>query len=53
LELRERNRRDRVIGLARSQLEFVHRHFHYDLTIDTSAVTPMQGASLIKNRFGL
>jgi chloramphenicol 3-O phosphotransferase len=53
LELRERNRQDRVIGLARSQLKFVHRNMRYDMTIDTSAMTPMQGALQIKNQFGL
>jgi chloramphenicol 3-O-phosphotransferase len=39
--------------LARSQLEFVHRNTRYDITIDTSEMTPMQGALQIKNQFGL
>jgi chloramphenicol 3-O phosphotransferase len=53
LECREQRRRDRVIGLARSQLAFVHRNVRYDMTIDTSAMTPTQGALQIKNQLGL
>lgn len=53
LECRERSRADRVIGLARSQLEFVHRNIRYDMTIDTGSMTPMQGALQIKTQLGL
>lgn len=53
LEFRERNREDRVLGLARSQLEFVHRNRRYDMTIDTSAMTPLEGALQIKAQLGL
>ena len=53
LELRERNRRDRVVGLAQSQLDFVHRNMRYDLTVDTSAMTALQGALLMKKHLGL
>jgi chloramphenicol 3-O phosphotransferase len=53
LEARERSRGDRVIGLARSQIDFVHRNIVYDLTIDTSTVSPMHGASTIKQKLNL
>lgn len=53
LEQRERERGDRVIGLARSQLSFVHRNMPYDLTVDTTSITPAQGALQIKNMLSL
>jgi chloramphenicol 3-O phosphotransferase len=53
LECREQKRGDRVIGLARSQLAFAHRNVRYDMTIDTSAMTPTEGALQIKNQLGL
>ena len=53
LELRERNRRDRALGVALSQLDFVHRNIQYDLTVDTSAMTAMQSALLMKKQLGL
>jgi chloramphenicol 3-O phosphotransferase len=53
LEARERSRGDRVIGLARSQIDFVHKNIVYDLTIDTSTLSPMHGASKIKQKLNL
>ncbi|MDP9083840.1 MAG: chloramphenicol phosphotransferase [Pseudomonadota bacterium] len=53
LECREQKRGDRVIGLARSQLAFAHRNIRYDMTIDTSSMTPTEGALQIKNQLGL
>jgi chloramphenicol 3-O phosphotransferase len=53
LEARERERGDRMIGLARWQYERVHRDMTYDLEIDTSSPTPMECAELIKRRFRL
>jgi chloramphenicol 3-O phosphotransferase len=53
LEARERERGDRLIGLARWQYERVHRGMTYDLEIDTSIAAPMACAQLIKERFGL
>ena len=53
LEARERERGDRMIGLARWQYERVHRDMTYELEIDTSSATPMECAELIKRRFGL
>jgi len=53
LEARERERGDRMIGLARWQYERVHRDMTYELEIDTSNATPMECAELIKRKFGL
>ena len=53
LEARERDRGDRLIGLARWQFERVHDGMTYDLEIDTSLATPMACARLIKDKFGL
>lgn len=38
LEARERERGDRMIGLARSQYDLVHRFPDYDLSVDTGLV---------------
>jgi len=53
LETRERQRGDRMIGLARWQYDRVHAGMTYDLELDTSSATPMQCASLIKQQFRL
>jgi chloramphenicol 3-O phosphotransferase len=53
LEARERNRDDRLIGLARWQYNRVHKDMNYDLEIDTSGATPMECATLIKQEFRL
>jgi chloramphenicol 3-O phosphotransferase len=53
LEARERERGDRLIGLARWQYDRVHRNIRYDLEVDTSRATPMECAQRIKERFGL
>ena len=53
LEARERERGDRMIGLARWQYERVHKDMTYELEIDTSSATPMECAELIKRKFGL
>ncbi|MBA4096591.1 MAG: chloramphenicol phosphotransferase [Rhodospirillum sp.] len=53
LEARERERGDRLIGLARWQYDRVHRGKRYALELDTSNATPMECATLIKQRFGL
>lgn len=53
LEQRERQRGDRMIGLARWQVAHLHRRQVYDLEIDTSALTPLQVAERIKAAFGL
>jgi chloramphenicol 3-O phosphotransferase len=44
---RERARHDRTIGQAEAQFEVVHRGAHYDVEIDTSRVTPAEGAGLV------
>lgn len=53
LEQRERDRKDRMIGLARWQYERVHHGLTYDLVLDTSLLTPAQCAALIKEAFAL
>lgn len=53
LEQRERDRKDRMIGLARWQYTRVHQGVDYDLTLDSSAATPAQCAAKIKETFGL
>ena len=53
LEERERARGVRLIGLARWQIEHVHRGLRYDLEVDTSKATPLACASIIKETFGL
>jgi len=44
LEERERKRGDRRIGLAKSQLDLVHKKKDYDLNLDTSEMNPDQCA---------
>lgn len=47
---REKERKDRVQGLAKMQFDLVHSHGIYDLVVDTSQLTPMECANQIKNR---
>jgi chloramphenicol 3-O phosphotransferase len=53
LEARERERGDRLIGLARWQYDRVHKGVPYDLEVDTSHATPLECAALIKQKFHL
>jgi chloramphenicol 3-O phosphotransferase len=53
LEARERERKDRMIGLSRWQFNRVHTGMAYDLEIDTSQATPAECARRIKQAFGL
>lgn len=53
LEQRERDRKDRMIGLARWQFDRVHQGLQYDLTIDASRETPAQCAARIKEALRL
>ena len=53
LEARERQRGDRLIGLARWQFDRVHNGMKYDLEIDTSSLNPLECAALIKQKFQL
>ena len=53
LEARERERGDRIIGLARWQFDRVHKGVAYDLEIDTTGATPMECAETIKEAFRL
>lgn len=47
LEQRERARGDRTLGQATRQHAVVHRGARYDLVIDTSRMSPAEGAALI------
>lgn len=53
LEARERQRGDRMIGLARWQFERVHRDIGYDLVVDIGLADPAACAEQIRVRFNL
>jgi chloramphenicol 3-O phosphotransferase len=53
LEARERERGDRLIGLARWQFDRVHNGLSYDLEIDTTIASPLECAHKIKTAFKL
>ncbi|KRB50407.1 chloramphenicol phosphotransferase [Rhizobium sp. Root708] len=53
LEERERKRGDRMLGLARWQFDRVHSGMRYDLEVDTSNVSPVECAKMIKQKFQL
>ncbi|MBZ9857629.1 chloramphenicol phosphotransferase [Mesorhizobium sp. CA13] len=53
LEARERQRSDRMPGLARWQYERVHKGMDYDLEVDTSRLTPLECARRICLQFRL
>jgi len=53
LEARERQRGDRMIGLARWQYDRVHKGRAYDFTIDTTGTTPRECAAAIKEALRL
>jgi len=53
IEARERQRGDRDIGLARWQIERVHRGRSYDLEIDTNTMSANDAARLICRAFDL
>ncbi|HDR8964643.1 TPA: AAA family ATPase [Burkholderia vietnamiensis] len=47
LEERERQRGDRLVGLARWQYDKVHANVTYDVTVDTSKATPEECALFV------
>jgi chloramphenicol 3-O phosphotransferase len=49
LERRERERRDRPIGLAKAQFEIVHKHSRYDFEVNTNNNSINECAKLIKD----
>tara|TARA_R100001143_G_scaffold63576_1_gene72208 strand:- start:1969 stop:2532 length:564 start_codon:yes stop_codon:yes gene_type:complete len=53
LEQRERDRGDREIGLARTQVDIVHRGIEYDLMIDSQQTGLEDCARLICEKFDL
>jgi len=52
LEERERCRDDRATGMAREQIDLPAFGRAYDLVIDTSMCTPMEGALVIRRFIG-
>jgi chloramphenicol 3-O phosphotransferase len=52
-EARERERRDRLIGLALWQFSRVHEGMTYDLEVNTDSASPMECATLIRDQFQL
>ncbi len=50
VEQREKLRGDRTLGQARLQFDVVHRYVSYDLEIDTSVVSPVEGAQRVIRR---
>jgi chloramphenicol 3-O phosphotransferase len=49
-EQRERDRGDRMPGLATAHIDLVHAHGIYDLDVDTSVLTAMECAEKIRER---
>jgi chloramphenicol 3-O phosphotransferase len=49
---RERERGDRVTGMAKLQAEIVHRGIDYDLEVDTTETPAMECAQIIARRAG-
>ncbi len=47
IEARERERGDRVIGLARSQLDVVHRFHEHGVTVDTGKLSSSEAVDVI------
>jgi chloramphenicol 3-O phosphotransferase len=47
VEARERARADRPLGLARSQIDLVHRHPAYDVVADTARVGPDEAVDTV------
>lgn len=47
---REKERRDRIEGMALSQAKVVHEGMHYDISVDTSKNSPKECAQLINQR---
>ena len=50
VQQRERDRKNRTIGIAKAQYDLVHRHNIYDFEVDTSIATPEECAWKIKKR---
>jgi len=52
LEARERRRDDRASGMAREQFDHPAFGRNYDVIVDTSVCTPMEGALIIRRHIG-
>jgi len=53
LEIREKQRGDRLPGLARWQFDRVHRGMHYDLEVHTDTMSPAEIAETICQNFSI
>ncbi len=53
LEMREKQRADRMIGLARWQFDRVHFGIDYDVVVNTDVHSPKACARIIKQKLGL
>lgn len=53
LEARERERGDRMIGLARGQIDLAHKGKDYDFTVDTSTASALDCARAIRDALRL
>jgi len=51
LEKRERARGNRIVGEARAQIASIHEGVPYDLTVDTSRLSPEEAARIILASF--
>lgn len=49
LEAREKERGDRPLGLARSQVSLVHQFLTYDLALNTAQLSSEEGAACIRD----
>jgi chloramphenicol 3-O phosphotransferase len=47
LDEREAHRGDRTVGQARAQHAVVHTFLDYDVVVDTSVVSPQEGARAV------
>ena len=53
LEIREKQRGDRLLGLARWQFDRVHEGMDYDLEVQTDTMSPAAVAEAICKKFGI
>ena len=53
LEARERERGDRIVGLAKYQYNRVHKNCHYDCKVDTSKSTSEECVEIILKNIAL
>ena len=52
LEQRERSRKNRTLGPARTQFDVILKYTCYDLEVDSSLLNPQEGSRWIESRLG-